>query len=274
MPVTVPCGKCVGCRLSRSKEWAIRCVKEASMHEKNCFITLTYNDENLPDGATLVKKDFQNFMKRLRKEHGEGIKYFHCGEYGTKNQRPHYHACLFNFDFMDKKLRNELKNYGKHNIYTSDNLERLWPFGFSMIGDVTYESAAYVARYMLKKAYYHNGQMHNVRQELMRKEREDGRQKEYLLMSRRPAVGKIWYEKYKNEVYPLDRIVHRGLELRPPKYYDSLYDLDNHKEFVKIKAKRRKAMEENKEDYTQEALATKEKILIAKTKNLKRSIEE
>lgn len=144
----LPCGKCVGCRLNRSRQWAIRCMHEASLYDKNCFITLTYDDEHLPKNRGLDVSHFQNFMKRLRKEYGQGIRFFHAGEYGSKTRRPHYHALLFNHDFVDKSLiavRND------HRLYVSPSLQRLWPFGYSSVGDVTFESAAYVARYSLKK---------------------------------------------------------------------------------------------------------------------------
>ena len=100
--VNLPCGQCVGCRLERSRQWAMRCVHESQLYEKNCFITLTYNNDFIPPGNTLVVKHFQDFMKRLRKKYGDGIRFFHCGEYGEKTGRPHYHAILFNHDFDDK----------------------------------------------------------------------------------------------------------------------------------------------------------------------------
>ena len=103
LEVQVPCGQCVGCRLERSRQWAIRCVHEASLHSRNCFITLTYDDAHLP-GISLVPRDYVLFMKRLRKMFGAGIRFFHCGEYGSINFRPHHHAIIFNFDFEDKVL--------------------------------------------------------------------------------------------------------------------------------------------------------------------------
>lgn len=145
----VPCGRCVGCRLERSRQWAIRCVHEASLHEKNCFITLTYNDENLPADQSLHYEPFQLFMKRLRKKYGSGIRFYMCGEYGEKLARPHFHACLFGHDFDDKKVWK--KTDAGSVLYRSAELEKLWPFGYSSVGDVSFESAAYVARYIMKK---------------------------------------------------------------------------------------------------------------------------
>ena len=126
LEVKIPCGKCVGCRLERSRQWAIRCVHEAKMHENNCFITLTYNDKNVDKNGSLNKRDFVLFMKKLRKKYSEGIRFFHCGEYGEEFSRPHHHACIFNFDFPDKKLYTIRQNT---KLYRSDNLEKLWPNG-------------------------------------------------------------------------------------------------------------------------------------------------
>ena len=100
----VPCGRCIGCRLERSRQWAMRCVHEASLYKNNCFITLTFNDYYLPKDGSLHVEHFQKFMKRLRKRFGSGVRYFQCGEYGELLRRPHYHACLFNFDFPDRVL--------------------------------------------------------------------------------------------------------------------------------------------------------------------------
>lgn len=104
MPVTVPCGQCIGCRLDKSRDWAVRCLHEASLYQDNCFITLTYDDAHLDPLGSLNKDDFVKFMKRLRFQYGPKIRFFHCGEYGTLLNRPHHHACIFNFDFYDKEL--------------------------------------------------------------------------------------------------------------------------------------------------------------------------
>jgi len=145
----LPCGKCVGCRLERSRQWAVRCMHEAQLHDRNCFITLTYDEAHVPAGFSLRYRDFQLFMKKLRKFAGHPVRFFMCGEYGGEHSRPHFHACLFGFDFPDKV---QFKRVGGGAvIYRSSVLERLWLQGFSTIGAVTFESAAYVARYVMKK---------------------------------------------------------------------------------------------------------------------------
>lgn len=258
--VVIPCGKCIGCRLEKSRQWAIRCVQEASMHQKNCFITLTYSPEHLNrcKGGSLNKEDYVLFMKRLRKKYGNGIRFFHCGEYGEEFNRPHHHACLFNHDFPDKQLwqvRDGVR------LYRSDELQILWPYGYSTIGEVTFESAAYVARYVTKKI---TGEMANSHYQ--------GREPEYITMSRRPGIGRPWWEKYKNDVLALDRVVIRNnLQVRPPKYYDNIYHSDNPHQMERIKYRRLKKV--NPEDNTYQRLAVKEKIKLNKFKKLKRGIE-
>lgn len=223
--IKLPCGRCIGCRLERSRQWAIRCVHEAKLHEENCFITLTFNREN--ECESLEKTDFQKFMKRLRKKYGDGIRFFHCGEYGEKFRRPHHHACLFNHDFDDKELwqkRNGVE------LYRSKQLEELWPYGYCTVGDVTFESAAYVARYVVKKITGEKS-----------KEHYDGRLPEYITMSRRPGIGKGFVEKFQSDIYPRDSMVVRdGIVCKPPRYYDDIYDRNDHSQMERIKYRRNK----------------------------------
>ena len=257
MEVKVPCGQCIGCRLEKSRQWAIRCIHEASLHEKNCFITLTYNDEHLDPMMSLNKRDFQLFMKRLRKRFGAGIRFFQCGEYGSLNQRPHHHACLFGFDFPDKKLWRV--NNGVP-LYRSAELERLWPFGFSTVGEVTFESAAYVARYVLKKVNGEKAFLHYAVYDEETGEYLGQRQPEYITMSRRPGIGRGWIEKYMSDVYPQDYVVIRkGLKCRPPAYYDRIYDLTNPEEFAIIKVRRQIKARKNP-DNTPQRLRVKEMV--------------
>lgn len=232
--VKLPCGRCIGCRLERSRQWAIRCVHEASLYERNCFITLTFAPEHLPKSGSLDKRDFQLFMKRLRKRFGSGVRYFHCGEYGEKMGRPHYHACLFNFDFADRELWSVRDGV---RLFTSEILSSLWPFGFSTIGDVTFESAAYVARYVTKKITGPVAEDHYWRYDQKTGECYD-LQPEYITMSRRPGIGRPWIEKYQSDVYPHDRVVLRGRELRPPKFYDSIFELASPEEMEQVKFSR------------------------------------
>lgn len=265
--VEIPCGSCDGCKLERSRQWAVRCYHEAQLHDMNCFITLTFDDKNLNQIHSLVKRDFQLFMKRLRKRfcsassdpHFERIAYFHCGEYGDKFNRPHHHACLFGFDFPDKVLFSSRKGV---NLYTSRILSLLWPHGFSTIGEVNFETAAYVARYVLKKAYGSEAKDHY-----------DGRVPEYITMSRRPGIAGNWLPLFESDVYPQDCVVLKGgQKVRPPKYYDRKYELTNAKDFARLRRNRVKRARENP-DNTSERLEQREAVCKAKMKLLKRSFE-
>ncbi|QXP08284.1 MAG: replication initiator protein [Arizlama microvirus] len=258
--IQVPCGQCIGCRLERSRQWAMRCVHEAYGHDDNAFITLTYAPEHVPPDGSLIKSHFQKFMKRLRKAISPKlVRFFHCGEYGELHQRPHYHACLFGYDFPDKILytiRDECR------LYRSPMLEKLWPNGFATVGDVTFESAAYVARYITKKITGDLAEKHY-----------QGRQPEYTTMSRRPGIGKLWYENFKGDVFPCDNVVIRGKVMKPPRYYDKQLELSDAQLFAKIKIDRKAKALQNAADNTTARLAVKETCKIAQFQQLKRGLE-
>lgn len=230
-PIVLPCGRCIGCRLERSRQWALRCIHEASLHESNCFITLTYDDSHLPADCSLNLDHFQRFMKRLRKKYGNGIRFFHCGEYGEKFGRPHYHALIFGFDFPDKVF---WKESNKIPLYRSASLEKLWTYGYSSIGDVTFESAAYVARYIMKKITGPGAWTHYL-------DIETGviKKPEYTTMSRRPGIAAGWYDKFRSDVYPHDFTVLRGRKVKPPKFYDRLFEAKFPADFERIKERRK-----------------------------------
>jgi len=262
-PIQVPCGQCVGCRLERSRQWAIRCMHEAALYDNNCFITLTYNDDNLPAGKTLVLEDFQKFMKRLRKFFPQTIRFFHCGEYGEINARPHYHACLFNCDFPDRKL---YKVVGEHRLYTSQILDNLWSvngnsLGFATVGDVSFESAAYVARYVMKKVTGGNADQHY-----------GDRLPEYCTMSRRPGLGSAWVEKFKDDVYPFDGVIARGFPSRPPRFYDAMFEMTDPDVFREIRRKRKLASKERKWDQTSSRHKVRETVKKAQIEHLERKL--
>lgn len=221
------CGKCHGCQLESARQWAVRCMHEAQLHDENSFVTLTYGggvshkDCNCPEwyklGMSLCHYDFQTFMKRLRfKFRPRKIGYFMCGEYGEKNSRPHFHACLFNIHFPDMEYLSTTPAGSK--VYRSPMLEKLWTYGFSSIGTVNFESAGYVARYAMKKIAYRSDDIHEILDpdtgELF------SRTPEYRRMSLRPAVGKEWIKKFKSDVYPTGKVVVNGVEARAPRYYD------------------------------------------------------
>lgn len=184
----------------------MRMMHEASLHECSVFLTLTYDDSHLPPGASLVKSDQQKFVKRLRKRFSDQrIRFFQCGEYGEQSFRPHYHGIYFNVDFHDKWPWSVRNGYP---VWRSGILEELWPYGLSEIGTVTFESAAYVARYVVKKVTGRRAVSHY-----------NGREPEYATMSRRPGIGADWFARYRSEVFPMDEVISRGRRCKPPRRY-------------------------------------------------------
>lgn len=249
LEMTIPCGRCIGCRLEYSRQWAVRIMHEASLYDSNLFITLTYSDEHLPEDGSLDKRHFQLFMKRLRK-FKSGVRYFHCGEYGETTLRPHYHAILFNCSFKDRRLYKEQGNY---RLFTSQTLDETWGLGFCNFGTVSFESAAYVARYVTKKV---TGDLAD--------DHYQGRQPEYATMSRRPGIGAVWMDRFDCDVYPNDYVVMRGKEMKAPKYYDRIKKEKQEKEFSRIRAKRLSAARENADDNTADRLKVKETVARAR----------
>ena len=268
-PLELPCGQCVGCRLRRSADWATRCVHEASLHDDNCFITLTYDEDHVPWDGSLNKKHLQDFMKRLRWHYRDRkILHFACGEYGNKLQRPHYHAILFNHNFEDKE-RWSINETSE--TFVSEILERLWPFGFSTIGHVTWESAAYVARYTTKKRTGKDAAEYYWRP--LSTDLEIQLQPEFATMSLKPAIAKEWYATYKDDCYPSDFVTNQGKKLRVPKYYDKLLHDQSPKSLEALKKRRREKARERDADTTPQRLREREKCAIAKLNRLNRPIE-
>ena len=277
----IPCGQCIGCRMQRSQEWAMRCVHEASLHSENCFITLTYNPENLPPDGGLRKKHFQKFMRRLRAHlKPKKIKFYMCGEYGEKNNRPHYHAIIFGHDFTDRVF------YGTapsgYDLYMSPTLEKIWTHGFVQVGDVTFESAAYVARYIMKKVTGKAQEQIDPETGLKPYERYNSFTgeihqvlPEYTNMSRGGSNGTgiahNWITRYHRDCFPKDYVHVNGKPRKIPRYYDKVMEKLDSDQIDDVKAERAKKGYESP-DNTPERLAVRHNVAQAKTKPLKRSL--
>jgi hypothetical protein len=284
-PVELPCGQCIGCRLEKSRQWAMRCMNEAQLHEDNCFLTLTYDDKHLPPNANLHLPHFQKFLKRLRKSlHPQKIRFFHCGEYGQNDPqnpkhneqygiselgRPHYHALIFGWIPDDLEL---IRDKDGIRLYMSHYLEKLWPYGYNTVGSVTFDSAAYVARYCVKKINGDNKSDHYRRTNPQTGETIEINS-EYTTMSRRPGIGTGWYEKYKSDVFPKDYTVINGKRVKPPKFYDSILEKEDLELYNNIKAARVRNAKRNKEENTPERLAQKEQVKNAQNSMLIRPLD-
>ncbi len=259
--VTVACGRCRGCRLERSRQWAIRIMHEAQTHETNSFLTLTYSDEHLPHHGSLVLEDWQKFCKNTRKKMGR-FRYYHCGEYGDLFHRPHYHATLFGLNFRADRHQVGTNHQGDP-LYESPTLDKLWGKGYAQIGALTFESAAYVARYIMKKQ---TGDEEVPTYGDLKPP--------YATMSRRPGIGKTWFDKYNKDVSTGDFVVINGRKAQPPKYYDYRLEILNPEEFKKIKTARKEQQnnEKNQKEQTWQRLEIREKYATKQTNQLKRPL--
>ena len=285
-------------------------MHEAQQHEKNSFLTLTYNEEALrlrrpvrePNGSqddpslpstsdgivntrtqtqeanyahvdSLVPSDAQLFMKRLRFSQSElglaKVRYYLVGEYGERTQRPHYHIALFGEDFSDDRIYH--RTSGDYRVYRSSRLQQLWGLGNCEIGELTTDSAAYIARYVMKKINGKKADQH------YRRELPDGEilylVPEFAHMSRRPGLGKSWLEQYIDDVYPHDHVVVNGHKFKPPRYYDKLMEAFEPGQMAVIKFLREARCKELEADNTPARLADKEAVTKAKLALKKRNLE-
>lgn len=262
----IPCGSCYSCRMSRAKDWTVRCMLEAQYHESNYFVTLTYADNHLPFNvdcdtgelsgkSTLVKSHVQKFIKRLRKnyKYSDHISYLLCGEYGSLSGRCHYHLCIFGLK-LDDLVEYKKSSLG-YSLFNSEFLSRCWSvkpqgdiqpdfytdngeprcyLGYVVVAPLTYESCAYVARYTVKKQ---GDTDKDIYDDFMF-------EKEFLLTSKRPAIGYQYYIDHRDEIYKYDSIIlSDGKVVKPPKYFDKLYEIDNPEDMLRIKENRKNLAE-------------------------------
>ncbi len=295
----VACGQCLGCRLDYSRMWSMRIVHEHELVRElggsSSFVTLTYDDEFMPEGWSLTPSgasDFQLFMKRLRKANDQKIRYFMVGEYGDLCRhskpgvevraedcefccvgRPHYHAILFNKTFEDLEVCGRGRDV---DYFTSKELQRVWGKGFVQVGEVNVKTAGYTARYCLKKdtgekaaAFYQNitpdGEIHRVQQE-------------YATMStgRKPdgGIGYRWFQKYKSDCFPSDEVPVPGLGVvkKVPRYYADVFEADEPETLEEVKAARREFRNKHLLQYTPERLMDKYNVKKRQVGFLKREL--
>lgn len=213
--IKIACGRCHGCRLSRSYQWSVRITHEAQLHEKNCFITLTFDNEKITDkqllAISLDYDEIKKFYKRLRKKFQ--IRHFTTGEYGEKNGRAHYHACIFGEDWQRHKDTYRISKQ----LWGNKQLDKIWGYGTVAIAELNQTTAAYVARYNMKKI---GGDMAKKHYETVLLETGEiiDREPEMAHMSTRPAIGLNWLRLYWKDVKD-GMVVINGKKIIAPKYY-------------------------------------------------------
>lgn len=253
--------------MEKARQWMIRMMHESKCWPENSFLTLTYDDQALPQNYGLDLRHLQLFFKRLRKSLDQPIRYFACGEYGDESGRPHYHAVVFNYDPPDKKPHG--RNERGELIYSTEQLTKVWQHGFATSGDVTPGSCAYVARYVTKKLktsddfgqdrYYRlspiDGRMHSVRPE-------------FAVMSRRPGLGDNFTKQFKSDYYPSGFVVVDGVKHAAPAYYTKKLS-EEEQQHLKRQARTR-AMAKARSEKTMERRLARAAVRDARIKNLKR----
>lgn len=270
IPMKLPCGQCINCRLSRSLQQAVRCMHEKQLHTESSFVTLTYEDKHLPEGGTLVPRDHTLFMKRMRKKYGKGIRFYMCGEYGETTKRPHFHYLFFNRDFRDKKFYKMAKD-GVSRLYTSESLRELWEYGHNVIGDVTLESCAYVARYIADKITGDRAGEH------YRVITSNGvvvdRVPEFSRGSNRPGVASAWYDKFGLHSHMSgDFAVFEGKKVRMPRFYDNRYEVLDSDGLEMLKRRRRRNALRHRLNNTPDRRRVREVVALRKLKLFQREI--
>uniref|UniRef100_A0AAU8B0E5 Replication initiator protein n=1 Tax=Dulem virus 154 TaxID=3145631 RepID=A0AAU8B0E5_9VIRU len=290
----IPCGKCIGCRLEYSRQWANRCLLELQYHKSAYFVTLTYDDLHAPEtwygdpdtgeakrAYTLRKRDFQLFMKRLRKQTGQELRYFAAGEYGSKTFRPHYHAIIYGLELNDLEFY-KVSELG-FNYYNSPLVNRAWscynkdkrsitPLGFAVVAEVTWETCAYTARYTAKK---NNTEGEDYFQSM-------NLEPPFTLMSRRPGIGAQYFEDHPElfeHAYINVATEKGGRKFRSPKYFFNLLERENPALASDLKAQRKELMDkshalklQNTDLSYLDLLEVEEEALIARTKCLERRL--
>ena len=252
--IEIPCMKCQSCRLDYSKEWMQRCMLEQKMWDHNEMLTLTYDEEHVPKNIgcdtstgevlevnTLRKKDVEKFLKDLRrywKHHynEDNIRFYMCGEYGELKGRPHYHLLMFNFNVRDKEYYK--KSQSGFDMYHSKIIEKIWGRGHIELNEISADTCAYVARYVLKKQKGTGAKDYYALK---------GIEPEYTNGSRRPGIGETYFRENKDKIYEYDKILLASKggvqEIKPCKYYDRLFDAEEHDLMENIKERRKELAE-------------------------------
>ena len=281
--IQIRCGRCIGCRQDKAQDWAVRCSHEMQIAEEreleSSFITLTYNDEHLPNPPSINKSDPHRFINNLRKyltrTYGKEtkIRFFGCGEYGSQLDRPHYHFIIFGYQFTDLELHTE--NYQGNKIYISETLDRLWGKGFATTAFASYQTAHYVARYIFKKingdraedhySYFDSetGELHSL-------------EPEFNTSSRMPGLGYNWLQKYKNQLHKGYVIIDGKKKPIPDYYLRKLMETENEQDddyelYEYLKALRLSDVDPFHPDMSGDRLRIREEVKIRRLQTLKRT---
>jgi len=252
-----PCGQCIGCKARANQAMAVRCHHESLMHEDNCWVTFTVDDDYLEmvfPGGSLRYEPFQKFLHDFRQLiYPKLIRYYMCGEYGDQLGRPHYHAIIFGW-YPDDKI------VYKPGFYLSPTLQKAWPYGQAMIRDYDLSCADYVAGYVLKKV---NGRLS--------KSHYGGRSPEFARMSLKPGLGEAFLRKYHRDIYRKDQVVLPGRKPQPvPRYYDKKFSEWSPATMQRLKDERMEPNPDRDWNTTPDRLAVRKQIHLRRSQDSRR----
>lgn len=217
VPMSVPCGQCIGCRVNKREQWKLRMLHEASLHDANCFWTVTYAPENVPPHGSLRMDDVSSFIKRLRSRVAPVRFRFHAkSEYGPTTFRPHYHGLFFGFDFPDREVLR--RTDAGELTYYSKLLTETWGLGHCECSDLTPRSCGYVANHNVDKL---NGRLAD--EAYQRLDPETGEvvflERESQRCSLRPGIGSGWIDRFECDAFPSGFLVSEGHKVSVPRAY-------------------------------------------------------
>jgi len=276
--IMLPCKKCLACRLTYAREWATRCVHEASKYTDNSFLTLTFDNEHLPADQCLDPQIHVAFMDKLRDYVGERkIRYYMSGEYGEQNGRCHLHYLCFNWTPPDPIFLRKTKT--GHPVYQSETLARLWGRGFVTIGNVSFQSAGYVARYVVKKSKSDTSEQERVwwnpnTEEYQIRTPEFNRMSCGTRKDGLGGIGKSWITDPQNLADTLrdDNVIINGQTMPVPAYYNQILEVANPERYAEIKLARKAHALAHAENHTEERLAVRRAVLAERVKGLDRTM--
>lgn len=269
--VVIPCGQCIGCRLERARQWSVRVMHEAACHADNSFVTLTYDDDHVPYGGTLHYPHVQKFLRAVRRS-GRPFRFYVVGEYGPLFGRPHYHLCMFGLGWRDGRVPVSKGESGEL-CYATPELSSFWPHGFASVGELTAQSAMYIAKYCLKKT---TGKASVAAYERLVPDTGEviSLVPEFSRMSLKPGIGGSWFDKFGSDVFPHDHVIVNGVKQRPPRYYSRLFSSSSSlSATLELEVSRYIASVACQEDSTPDRLAVREVVTHARLNRFSRNLE-
>lgn len=233
--LTVPCGQCIGCRLDKQRDWTARICHEARLWPVNAWLTITYDEANLPWDQSLNLRHWQLFIKHLRRDLApRQIRFIAQGEYGDQTGRPHYHAVVFNYSSGDLKIWKPRD--GMAPIFLAPRLTALWKKGNVFESPFEPGCANYIAAHCVKRLSQEKAEESGLLQRLHLQTGEwITARPEFWVMSRRPGIGAGYFDRYADELWTHDSVILHNREASVPRYYNRLMEEADPERYARLR---------------------------------------